>query len=343
MKITAITILNWNGLAFLQQFLPTVIARSQATLPGHRAEVVIADNGSTDGSADWVQSHFPQVRLLRFDRNYGFTGGYNRAFREIAADYYVLLNSDVEVGEGWLDPLLAFMEQSPAVGICVPKVLSYHRRDHFEYAGAAGGYVDALGYPFCRGRILTSIEQDRGQYDRPAPVFWAGGVCLLIRSGLWHQLGGLDEAFFAHMEEIDLCWRAQLSGHRVYALPQSCVWHVGGGTLPNNSPRKLLLNYRNNLCMLYKNLAPARRGPVIFLRRLLDLLSAAVYLLQGQKDFARSVLQAHKEYRRMRPALAVTRDRSGARDLRGLYPYSIVLRFFLDGKQTVFSQLTHFK
>ena len=220
----AVVILNWNGLKMLQTYLPTLVERTSCC----GSFIVVADNGSTDGSVDWLKEAYPEIRTLCFDRNYGFTGGYNRALREIDADYYILLNSDIEVGEGWLEPLVSFMEEHPDVGICQPKVLSMAERDRFEYAGAAGGFIDRYGYPFCRGRILSNLEKDQGQYDTPEECFWATGACMMVRSALYHHLGGLDDSFFAHMEEIDFCWRAKLLGYQVWCVPASTVWHVGG-------------------------------------------------------------------------------------------------------------------
>lgn len=334
MRDTAVVILNWNGLQMLQAYLPTLVART--TTPG--AFIVVADNGSTDGSVEWLSASYPDIKLIRLDRNYGFTGGYNRALREIDADYYVLLNSDIEVGEGWLDPLLGWMEEHPETGICQPKVLSMAERDRFEYAGAAGGFIDRFGYPFCRGRILSNLEKDTGQYDEPEECFWATGACLMVRSALYHHLGGLDEDFFAHMEEIDFCWRAKLLGYQVWCVPASTVWHVGGGTLPNNSPRKLYFNYRNNLLMLYKNLPDSIRRKRIFLRMGLDGLSACAYLLTGRWAFFKSVWTAHRDYRRMRR----NEDPSPFEEERntiGLYDRSIVLRFFLSGKKLRWSDI----
>ena len=331
---TAVVILNWNGLPMLQAYLPTLVARTQD--PG--AFIVVADNGSTDGSVDWLQANWPDIRTLRFDKNYGFTGGYNRALREIDADYYVLLNSDVEVSEGWLAPLVGFLEEHPEVGICQPKILSMADRGRFEYAGAAGGFIDRYGYPFCRGRILSNLESDTGQYDEAEDCFWATGACMVVRSALYHHLGGLDELFFAHMEEIDFCWRAKLLGYQVWCVPASTVWHVGGGTLPNNSPKKLYFNYRNNLLMLYKNLPERVRWSRIFIRMCLDGASAAIYLLSGKWPFFKAVWRAHRDYRRMR------RDEDPSpfeeeRNNIGLYDGSIVLKFFLSGRKLRWSDI----
>ena len=330
----AVVILNWNGLKMLQTYLPALVERT--TCCG--AFIVVADNGSTDGSVEWLQAHHPDIRTLCLDRNHGFTGGYNRALREIDADYYILLNSDVEVGENWLEPLAGFMEEHPEVGVCQPKILSVAERDRFEYAGAAGGFIDRYGYPFCRGRILSNVEKDEGQYDEAEECFWATGACMMVRSSLYHHLGGLDERFFAHMEEIDFCWRAKLLGYQVWCVPASTVWHVGGGTLPNNSPRKLYFNYRNNLLMLYKNLPDSIRRHRIFVRMILDGMSASIYLVTGKWSFFRAVWKAHRDYRRLR------RDEDPSpfekeRGRIGLYDRSIVLKFFLSGRQLRWSQI----
>ena len=298
---TAVVILNYNTKQYLQQFLPGLIASCM----GQDAQVVVADNASADGSAAFMESAFPEVPLIRLEKNFGFTGGYNRALAQLEAEYYVLINSDIEVPEGWLTPLVEWMDAHPRCGACGPKLLSYAQRDTFEYAGAAGGLVDRYGYPFCRGRILQHIEQDHGQYDTPANVLWVSGACLLVRASVWKQMGGLDERFFAHMEEIDLCWRMQLCGWEVTLVPQSHVFHIGGGTLPNESPFKLRLNFRNNLLLLENNL-PATLGSRcrarrrILVRMLLDGCSAIVYLLTGRWSFFKAVVQAHREYRRLR-------------------------------------------
>ena len=305
---TSVVILNYNTRDYLRQFLPGLIGSCK----GLDAQVVVADNASTDGSVAMMQAEFPQVPLIVLNRNYGFTGGYNRALEGIEAEYYVLINSDIEVPSGWLKPLVAWMDSHPSCGACGPKLLSYAQRDTFEYAGAAGGLVDRYGYPFCRGRVMQRIEKDNGQYDSPAEVLWASGACLMVRSGVWKALGGLDERFFAHMEEIDLCWRMQLCGWKVNIVPESFVYHIGGGTLPNESPFKLRLNFRNNLLLLENNLpatfvanglpeARARRKTRrrILVRMCLDGLSALVYLLTRRWSFYLAVVQAHKEYRQL--------------------------------------------
>ena len=298
---TAVVILNYNTRNYLEQFLPGLVASCE----GLDAQVIVADNASADSSAQFMQSHFPEIPLIVLEKNYGFTGGYNRALQMIEADYYVLINSDIEVPKGWLGPLVEWMDSHPECGACGPKLLSWHQRDTFEYAGAAGGLLDRYGYPFCRGRIMQKVEKDHGQYDQPADVLWCSGACLMVRSSVWKALGGLDERFFAHMEEIDLCWRMQLRGWKVTMVSSSYVYHIGGGTLPNESPFKLRLNFRNNLLMLENNL-PATLGSRfktrirILTRMCLDGLSALVYLLKGKWSFFRAVIQAHLEYRRLR-------------------------------------------
>jgi len=306
---TAVVILNWNTRDYLRKFLPGLIASTE----GMDAEVIVADNASTDGSLEMLAAEFPDVRRISLDRNYGFTGGYNRALAQVEADYYVLINSDIEVPEGWLKPLTDWMDTHPHCGACGPKLLSYDQRDRFEYAGAAGGLLDRYGYPFCRGRILQKVEKDEGQYDTPEDVFWVSGACLLVRRRLWKKLGGLDDRFFAHMEEIDLCWRMQLSGYTVTVVPESYVYHIGGGTLPNESPFKLRLNFRNNLLLLENNLAKTFRAQGysvdgslgkarrrIFVRMLLDGASALTYLVTKRYGFYKAVVQAHGEYRKLR-------------------------------------------
>lgn len=332
MPSIAIVILNWNGKHYLERFLGILTERSN--LPG--VSVVVADNGSTDGSAEWIMQNFPNsVRLIEFDRNYGFTGGYNLALKKVDSDYYLLLNSDVEVTPGWLEPLVEAMENNTQVGICMPKIKSAFENDYFEYAGAAGGFIDFLGYPFCRGRILSNIEKDCAQYNSDTEIFWASGAAFMIRSSIFHSLGGFDNRFFAHMEEIDLCWRAKLEGWQVWVFPDSVVYHVGGGTLPNNSPRKLFLNYRNNLLMLYKNLPGSCRWPVLVVRMFLDCLSAILYLLQGKKEFFHSVCKAHKEFHSLKSELSAQR-RGHTGKVNKIYKGSIVLSFFLSGTRLRF-------
>ena len=259
----------------MEKFLPSVTANTTGD-----AEVIIADNGSTDDSIAFLHTHYPALRIIQFDQNYGFAEGYNRALAQVEADYYVLLNDDVEVTPHWVEPVVEQMEGNPLTAICQPKLLMYDQRDTFEYAGAAGGFIDRYGYPFCRGRLFDVVEKDHGQYDDPCEIFWASGAAMFVRADVWHQLGGLDGDFFAHMEEIDFCWRAKNKGYRVEYCPKSTIYHVGGGTLPKSNPRKTYLNFRNNLSMLYKNLPASRRFRVLALRLLLDYVAALKFLLE---------------------------------------------------------------
>lgn len=292
MNKIAVVILNWNGANLLRQFLPSVIQYSL-----NEAEIWVADNASTDNSIKIVEAEFPDVKILRLDKNYGFAGGYNRALKQISADIYVLLNSDVEVTAGWLTPILKQFEKQPHLGACQPLIRSYHHKDAFEYAGAAGGYLDFLGYPFCRGRIFDTIEFDDGQYDTSVEIFWASGAAFFVRSEVYHACGGLDEDFFAHMEEIDLCWRLKIKGWKVICESQSVVYHVGGGTLSQGSPRKTFLNFRNNLNLLLKNLPTKKLLPVLFLRMVLDGIAAFLFLFQskGHLHFL-AVIKAHLHF-----------------------------------------------
>ena len=332
MSIVKIVILNWNGERHLRKFLPSVVAAVPEDV-----EVVVADNGSTDGSVALLAAEFPQVTVLRLDRNYGFAGGYNRALARISADYYILLNSDVETPAGWIEPILSTLERESDVAAVAPKLIAYDDRSRFEYAGAAGGYIDFLGYPFCRGRILRKVECDRGQYDDEREVFWVSGAAFCCRAEVFHALGGFDADFFAHMEEIDLCWRMQLAGWRVKIVPQSVVYHLGGGTLTTDSPTKVFFNHRNNLAMLYKCSSPAQRVVVAVTRPALDMLAALSYLLQGRSDNFCAVLRAYRDFIRWHKQLKNKRRvvRSAVKgSTRGkIYQGSIVLRYLL-GRRT---------
>ena len=327
MPIVKIVILNWNGAEHLRRFLPSVVAAAPAGVG-----VVVADNGSTDGSLAVLAEEFPTVAVVRLDRNYGFAGGYNRALAQVEADYYLLLNSDVETPRGWLEPILGVLEREPDVAVVSPKLVSWLDRTRFEYAGASGGFIDFLGYPFCRGRILKRVEADEGQYDDARDVFWVSGAAFCCRADVFRALGGFDDDFFAHMEEIDLCWRMQLAGWRVRVVPRSRVWHLGGGTLQNDSPRKLYLNYRNNLAMLFKCASPVQRVAVAVLRPLADAAAALVYLLKGQCAQAgavacayRDFLARHGELARQRRAVQQSKRRRAAH----IYHGSIILRYLL--------------
>lgn len=294
MKKLAIVILNYNGEEMLKRFIPTLLNCSED------AEIVVADNASDDNSVATMQRCHPEVRIITLQKNWGFAEGYNRALKHVDAKYYLLLNSDVEVTEGWLDPLLSIMEADPSIAACQPKLLDYKRKTHFEYAGASGGFMDCYGYPYCRGRIFDTVEEDKGQYDTPCEIFWATGAALLVRSNCYWEVGGLDGRFFAHMEEIDFCWRLRARGHRIVCIPQSAVFHVGGATLSRSNPRKTFLNFRNNLLMLYKNLPAQRLRRVMMMRAFLDYVAAVKFLLSGDiKDF-KAVVKARREYRKMR-------------------------------------------
>jgi GT2 family glycosyltransferase len=334
----AVVILNWNGSGFLSRFLPSVCRYST----GQDVNVIVVDNGSSDDSISLLKQQFPEVEVIAFPENFGFALGYLKALRMIDAQYFVLLNSDVEVTEGWLDPMRAAMDVNPSLGACMPKMMDYNRRAYFEYAGAAGGYLDVLGYPFCRGRMLSQVEKDKGQYNDRKQVFWATGACLFIRSEAYFHAGELDGDFFAHMEEIDLCWRLLKTGYTIECIPQSEVYHVGGGTLPNNNPRKLYLNYRNNLFLLFKNLEGVYLVPVILVRMILDGLSAFSYLLNGKSSFFRAVIRAHLSFYRHFPSLIRKRKElnklTRKNRIREIYPGSILWNFFVRKKRT-FDQL----
>ena len=336
MKV-AVVILNWNGRAYLARFLPSVLEHSAGI-----AEVVVADNASTDGSIEWLADAFPATRVLRFSENGGFSKGYNDALAMIDADYYVLLNSDVEVTAGWLAPMLEMMEEHPRVGACQPKVLCHHDKTRFEYAGAAGGFIDAYGYPFCRGRIFDELEEDAGQYDDEREIFWATGACLFVRAELYHQLGGLDEDFFAHMEEIDFCWRMKNAGFKLMVCPSSKVYHVGGGALPKSSPRKTYLNFRNNLSLLVKNMPTARLFPVLVARYFLDALAAAVFFMKGQRADAGAVWAAHAHFLRSLPRLMKKRKVLQQGAVSPVYGGNLVYERFVN-KVAAFSQLSQEK
>ena len=328
MKRTAIVILNWNGRSMLERFLPSVVANSGD------AQLVVADNGSTDDSVAFMKERYPQVRLILLDRNYGFAEGYNKALAQVDADYYVLLNSDVECTPQWIEPVVEMMEDDPQIAVAQPKLLMYDQRDTFEYAGGAGGFIDKYGYPFCRGRLFTTLEKDHGQYDNSCDIFWATGACMFVRANVWNELRGLDGDFFAHMEEIDFCWRTHLAGYRVCYCPQSTVFHVGGGTLPKSSPFKTELNFRNNLSMLYKNLPEKRRGRVLSLRMWLDRVAAIKFLLEGHVGEYRAVRKAHKQYRAWKPQLCEKRKKNGTHPVPNVYQGLLLPEYYLLGRKT---------
>jgi len=296
MSKLAVVILNWNGCELLQRFLPSVVRYSEED----GAVVVVADNGSSDDSVEWVQKEFPTVQLLLLDKNYGFAEGYNKAIQQVEAEYVLLLNSDVEVTPHWLCPLKSYLDSHPEVAACQPKLLSWHHKNLFEYAGACGGFIDRWGYPYCRGRIMSAVETDEGQYDDATPVFWVTGAALCIRRNDYLETGGLDSLFFAHMEEVDLCWRLWAKGRQLACVPQSIVYHVGGGTLQQENPRKTFLNFRNNLLMLYKNLPAEELNVVLCVRAFLDYVAAFSFLLKGEWRSAWMVVKARREFKRLR-------------------------------------------
>ena len=328
MKHVAIVILNWNGRGMLERFLPSVLKYSEG------CEVVVADNGSTDDSVDFLKQRYPQVRLLLFDRNYGFAGGYNKALAQVEADYYVLLNSDVECTPHWVEPVIDMMERNESFAVAQPKLMMYDRRDTFEYAGGAGGFIDRYGYPFCRGRLFQSLERDHGQYEEEADIFWATGACMFVRASVWHQLGGLDDDFFAHMEEIDFCWRVKQAGYMVRYCPRSTVYHVGGGTLPKSNPFKTQLNFRNNLSMLYKNLPDGSLKKVLLMRMLLDGVAAVKFLFEGHWGEFSAVRKAHKEFRAWKPALIEKRRAIAPKSVSQIYQGLLLVEYYLQHHTT---------
>jgi len=330
----AVVILNWNGVSFLEKFLPNVLLCT-----GNDAEVIVADNASTDNSVAFMQQHFPDVRLILNSRNFGYAQGYNVALSQVDADYYVLLNSDVEVTPNWIPPIIELMDADPSVAACQPKMLSYTHRQEMEYAGAGGGFIDKLGYPFCRGRLFQTLEQDEGQYDDTREVFWASGACMFVRSTVFREIEGLDKDFFAHMEEIDFCWRAKNLGYRIMYCGKSTIYHVGGGTLPKSAARKTYLNIRNNLIMLYKNLPDEELRKTFFKRFFLDGIAAIHFLFSsGSFRSCWAVTRAHASFQRTKKRTMVKRRRITKQHVSNIYQGSIVKDYYLLGKR-LFSQL----
>ncbi len=344
---TAVVILNWNTKEYLERFLPGLLASAT-----DGTEIMVADSASTDGSMEMLSEKFPTVRQIRMDKNYGFTGGYNRAFNAVCElpdagdlEYFVLINSDIEVPQDWLKPLTDWMDSHPDCAACAPKLHSWYEKDFFEYAGAAGGMLDRFGYPFCRGRVLKRVEKDNGQYDSPAKVFWATGACLMVRKTEYSKMGGLDDRFFAHMEEIDLCWRLRIMGKDGYCVPDSVAYHVGGGTLPKGNPMKTYLNFRNNLTMLYKNLADDELKGVMRMRWFLDYLAAFQMLILERKfkDF-RAVVKARRDFKKWKDDFIDDRSFIQAsrsvenKDIQGFCSFSILWKYYAKGIRK-FSQL----
>lgn len=337
MDKVAIVILNWNGVKMLTRFLPTVLDYSR-----DEAVVYVADNASTDNSVEVLKKHFPEVRLVLLDKNWGFAEGYNKAFEQIEAEYYVLLNSDVEVTHHWLTPLIEFMDNRPDVAACQPKLLSESDHDAFEYAGACGGFVDRYGYPFCRGRVFDTVENDDGQYDYAAEVLWATGACMMVRAADYKAAGGFDARFFAHNEEIDLCWRLRLMGRKIFCIPDSAVYHIGGGTLPKNNPMKTYLNFRNNLTMLYKNLSDGELHHVLRVRSVLDYVAALQAMLSGRMGDFKAILRGRRAFKQWLPDYReVRRSVQSMRkvdSVTGIYRRSILWQYYAKGHKK-FSQI----
>lgn len=328
MSKLAVVILNWNGKKFLEKFVPILLKH----MPDY-AELVIADNASTDGSVAFMRTQFPNIRIIENERNEGFAKGYNVALRQIEAQYYCLLNSDIEVTEHWIEPCIDLMDGNGKLAAVQPKLLSYDRRGEFEYAGAAGGYIDKYGYPFCRGRVFSNVEKDNGQYDTEADIFWATGAALFVRSEVYHTMEGLDDDFFAHMEEIDFCWRLKNAGYKIKCCPQSVVYHIGGGTLPKQNSFKTFLNFRNNLVLLLKNLPEERLTRTFVVKFFLDQIAAFFFLLQGHfKDFTavyKAMLDFYKNYKTYK----TRRSTLPKRAFPETYPKSIVFLHYFRGKK----------
>jgi GT2 family glycosyltransferase len=335
--VVAVVILNWNGISYLERFLPFL---NRSTYPN--LKLYVADNGSTDDSVNWLQTHHPHIQVLTSKTNRGFAGGYNWAISQLNEELLVLLNSDIEVDPGWIEPVVQLFNQHQDVAAIQPKIMDFHRRDHFEYAGAAGGWMDRLGYPFSRGRVFDVLEKDHGQYDTIREIFWASGAAMFIRKSAFNQAGGFDEFFFAHQEEIDLCWRMQRLGWRLLVCPQSLVYHIGGGTLPKDNPRKVFLNFRNNLIMLYKNLSLAEACWILPGRFALDAISAYKNLFSMQSSYFFAVMRSHFAFlgwmlfHQKRSVRLPANNTEVA--LKGLYQGSIVWQHFIRGKNS-FSEI----
>ena len=335
----SVVILNWNGKDFLEKFLPSVMQSGYDNL-----SVVVADNASTDDSVSFLEKNFPTVEIINNKKNEGFAKGYNEALKQVSSDYYILLNSDVEVSRNWILPVISLMESDEKIAACQPKILSYHEKNKFEYAGASGGWIDSYGYPFSRGRVFDFCETDTGQYDNVEEIFWASGAALFIRSAVFHQLGGFDEYFFAHQEEIDLCWRIKRAGYKICVVPSSMVYHVGGGTLPAGNERKVYLNFRNNLAMLVKNLDVLEKVFKIPARLLLDNFAAMQALIKGDVKTFKAIEKAHIDFIKWNFVLKKKNHlpKRKLTELTGVYNGSIVKKFFIEKKKT-FSEIVAFK
>ena len=325
-----IVILNYNTKNILEQCLPQVVANSQYP----NCKIVVVDNASTDDSANFVRTQYPDIELVVLDSNTGFAGGYNRGLKGRNADYFVMLNSDAEPAKGWLEPLMKMIEQFPDLGACQPKILDYFNRDKFEYAGAAGGYIDKFGYPFCKGRIFGNVEFDRQQYNQSEKIFWASGAAMFIKREAWEKANGLDEDFFAHMEEIDLCWRLQLLGYSIYNCHESIFYHMGGATLSNQNPRKTYLNFRNSLLMLHKNLPLQIKGKRILQRKLFDGLAGFLFLIQGKPKHVWQIFKAHQYFDKHKSEFQISSNTKPLKSLSGVLNHSLVFGYFLRNKKT---------
>lgn len=328
--LVAVVILNWNGQQYLSQFLPSVLNSGYGNF-----KVYVADNASTDNSVAFVRESFPTVSIIQNAQNSGFAQGYNEALANVEADYFVLLNSDVEVHPNWLTPAIQMLENDTTIAALQPKLIDYNNRHLFEYAGAAGGFLDKFGYPFCRGRIFNHVEEDKGQYNQASEIFWASGAALFIRKKVWHEVGGFDGDFFAHMEEIDLCWRIKNAGYKIVYCPESEVYHIGGGTLQAENPYKTYLNFRNNLAMLLKNLPSSRVFPVIFIRFWLDFFSLLKFIADGKGKHAMAISKAHRSFfMHLSANLKKRKQIKHSNSTAHLTPKSIVWEFFVKKKNT---------
>ena len=334
MKKVSVIILNWNGKQLLEEFLPAIVKYTNSDL----ADIVIADNASTDLSLPFIRQNYPTLSIIELPENYGYADGYNHALEKIYTEYSILLNSDVEVTPNWVEPLIEFLDTNSSVAAIQPKILAQKKKNYFEYAGASGGFIDKYGYPFCRGRIFDSLEKDVKQYDKPIDIFWASGACLVIRTETYKLVGGLDSSFFAHMEEIDLCWRLNAQGLKIVCIPQSTVYHVGGATLAEESPRKTFLNFRNNLLMLYKNIEDEGFKPIYKIRFILDYIAALQMIVKGNLKNAKAIHQAHADFNRMKKNLNEVKkenlEKQTIQNITSIFPKSILWQFFIKGHKT---------
>lgn len=329
MKKIAVVILNWNGKYFLEKFLPSVTNNSNDF-----TEIIVADNASTDDSINFIKNNYPTVKLIINKKNYGFAKGYNEALKHVNSEYVVLLNSDIEVTPHWIEPVIELMDADKSIAACQPKIKDYNNQKYFEYAGAAGGFIDYLGYPFCRGRIFNHLEEDKGQYDDVTEIFWASGACMFVRMEYYNQVGGLDNHFFAHMEEIDLCWRLKNLGYKIMFTPHSTVYHVGGGTLNKIKPQKTYLNFRNNLFLLHKNLPKQNRTWILFKRLVLDGVAGVKLLLEGKPNHTLAIIKAHFAFYKKINQNKNKRQIVSNPNNTGIFNKSILVKSFVEKKHT---------